>query len=113
MHDFLLAKEIIDELKKIAQEKGLDKVYPHTKNALFKPQKNHDNFGVGVKSVSIEIGSISLAHDGHPEHTEDISLSNLEFGLKSIAKGTVFENTNFKMKKVNGDNWKITDIEVE
>jgi Zn finger protein HypA/HybF involved in hydrogenase expression len=90
LHDFLLAKEIIDELNKIAQEKG-----------LIKP-----------KIVSIEIGSIGLAHDGHEEHTEDISLENLEFGLKSIAKGTIFENTEFKIKKVEGDNWKIANIEV-
>jgi len=90
LHDFLLAKEIIDELKRIAQEKGLNK----------------------IKSVNVEIGSISLAHDGHSEHTEDISLENLEFGLKSIAKGTIFENVEFKIKKVRGDNWKITDIEV-
>jgi Zn finger protein HypA/HybF involved in hydrogenase expression len=91
MHDFLLAKEILDELKKIAQEKGLNK----------------------IKSVSFEIGSISLAHDGHPEHTEDISLENLEFGLISIAKGTIFEDVEFKIEKVEGDNWKITNIEVE
>jgi Zn finger protein HypA/HybF involved in hydrogenase expression len=90
LHDFLLAKEIIDELKRIAQEKGLNK----------------------IKSVNVEIGSISLAHDGHSEHTEDISLESLEFGLKSIAKGTIFENVEFKIKKVRGDNWKITDIEV-
>jgi Zn finger protein HypA/HybF involved in hydrogenase expression len=91
VHDFLLAKEIIDELKSIAQKKGLNK----------------------VKSVSVETGSISLAHDGFDEHTEDISLENLEFGLKSIAKGTAFENTEFKINKIEGDNWKITDIEVE
>jgi Zn finger protein HypA/HybF involved in hydrogenase expression len=89
MHDFLLAKEIVDELKSIAQKKGLNK----------------------IKSVSVEIGSISLAHDGFDEHTEDISLENLEFGLKSITKGTTFENTEFKIKKVEGDNWKILDIE--
>lgn len=85
-----MAKEIVDELKKITQEKSLDK----------------------PKSVSIEIGTISLAHDGHPEHTEDISLENLEFGLKSIAKGTIFENTKWAIKKIKDDHWKITDIEV-
>jgi Zn finger protein HypA/HybF involved in hydrogenase expression len=90
MHDFLLAKEIIDELEKTAQEKGLKK----------------------IKKASLEISQISLAHDGLDEHTEDISLENLEFGLKSIAKGTIFENTEFKIKKVRGDHWKITDIEV-
>jgi Zn finger protein HypA/HybF involved in hydrogenase expression len=91
MHDFLLAKEIIDELEKISQKKGLNK----------------------IKSASIEIGSISLAHDGFDEHTEDVSLENLEFGLKNIAKGTIFENTEFKIIKIKGDNWKITDIEIE
>jgi len=90
MHDFLLAKEIIDELKKITLKKGFDK----------------------PKIVSVEIGSISLAHDGYSEHAEDVSLENLEFGLKNIAKGTIFENTKFKIKKVEGDYWKITDIEV-
>lgn len=90
MHDFLLAKEIVDELKKVCQEKGLDK----------------------PKSVSVEIGTISLAHDGHPEHAEDISLENLEFGLKSIAKGTDFEDTKWIIKKIQGDHWKIINIEV-
>lgn len=90
MHDFLLAKEIIDELGIISKEKGLNK----------------------IKSASIEVGTISLAHDGHPEHAEDISLENLGFGLRSIAKRTKFKNTKFKVKKIKGDNWKITEIEV-
>ena len=50
MHDFLLAKEIIEALKKIAAEKKIDK----------------------AKSVDIEIGAISLSHDGHPENLEEI-----------------------------------------
>ena len=90
MHDFILAKEIIDELKVIIKEKKIDK----------------------IKSVSLEIGMISLAHDGHPEHTEDISIDNLEFGLKNIIKNTLLEKTEFKIKKVTGDNWKISEIEV-
>jgi hypothetical protein len=49
MHDFLLAKEIIDELQKISQEKKIGK----------------------IKSVNIEIGQIALAHDGHPKHVEE------------------------------------------
>lgn len=90
MHDFLLAKEILFELEKIVGEKKL----------------SH------IKSVSIEVGQISLAHDGHPEHTEDISLENLQFGLKNIAKNGIFNETEFKIKKVFGSDWKITDIEV-
>lgn len=90
MHDFLLAKEIADELKKIALEKNIQK----------------------VKSVSLEIGAISMSHDGHPEHLEDINIDNLKFGIENIVKGTVFENAKFNLKKIVGDNWKITNIEV-
>ncbi|MEK7598265.1 MAG: hypothetical protein AAB487_00840 [Patescibacteria group bacterium] len=90
MHDFLLAKEIIRKLEKIIQKKGLNK----------------------PKIVSLEIGSIILSHDGMPEHAEDISLENLEFGLESIAKNTSLEGAKFNIKKVTGENWKIIDIEV-
>ena len=90
MHDFLLAKEIIGELEKIIQKRGLSK----------------------PKLVRIEIGSVVLSHDNMPEHAEDISLENLVFGLESIAKNTAFEGVRFDIKKVTGENWKITNIEV-
>ncbi len=90
MHDFLLAKEIIDELKKFAVERNI---------------KN-------IKKVNLEIGLISLAHDGFGEHTEDISVDNLEFGLKNISKNTPLENAEFEIKKIAGESWKITNIEV-
>jgi len=90
MHDFILAKEIIDELGAIIKEKKLE----------------------SVKKVNIEIGLVSLAHDGHAEHTEDISVENLQFGLMSIIKNTPLEKVEFEIKKVVGDNWKIMDIEV-
>lgn len=90
MHDFLLAKEIIDELKKISEVRKI----------------------VKIKSVNIEIGQIALAHDGHSEHIEDISLENLQFGLENIVKNTNLENVKFNIVKVTGENWKITDIEV-
>jgi len=91
MHDFMLAKEIVDKLLAIAEEKKLEK----------------------ISSVSLEIGSISLAHDGFPEHLEDISIENLEFGLKSIARNTILENAVFNIKKTAGENWKIVDIGVK
>jgi Zn finger protein HypA/HybF involved in hydrogenase expression len=91
MHDFLLAKEIVDELNAIMAEKKITK----------------------IKSVELEIGMVSLAHDGFSEHTEDISVENLEFGLKSIIKNTVLKNVEFVIKKVIGNNWRITNIEVE
>lgn len=91
MHDFLLAKEIINKTLAIIQGRNLK----------------------DVKSVSLEIGSVSLAHDGHPEHAEDISLENLQFGIENIAKNTILKNTKFDIKKVAGESWKITDIELE
>lgn len=94
MHDFLLAKEIIDEVLRIIAE-------------------NPELSGRDVKSVSLEIGSISLAHDGHAEHTEDISLENLEFGIENLVKDTALEGAKFNIKKVAGESWRITDIEVE
>ena len=91
MHDFLLAKEIIQELEQIVQKKGLNK----------------------PKSVDIEIGSITLTHDGIPEHAQEINLENLKFGLKSIAKNTILKDTLFKIKKTKGDDWKIVNIETD
>lgn len=91
MHDFLLAKEIIDKTLAIIQERSLK----------------------SIKSVSLEIGSISLAHDGHAEHTEDISIENLEFGIENLVKNTALEGAKFNIKKVAGESWRITDIEVE
>ena len=90
MHDFLLAKEIINKVLEIAKEKNL----------------------ANVKGVSIEIGSVALAHDDFPEHAEDISLENLEFGLKNIAKNTILKGTKFIISKFKGKSWKIVDIEV-
>lgn len=90
MHDFLLAKEIVDEALRIAKEKNISE----------------------IKSVDIEIGAIALAHDGFFEHAEEIDLENLEFGLKNIAKNTILKNTKFKIKKTEGENWKIANIEI-
>lgn len=90
MHDFLLAKEIAGRLAEIALEKDIKK----------------------IKKVYIEIGVISMSHDGHPEHLEDISAENLEFALKNIAKDGVFSDTQFFIQKVPGESWKIANIEV-
>ena len=90
LHDFLLAKEIISELERIISERNLKK----------------------VKKVYIEIGNVSLAHDDYPEHTEDISVENLQFGLKNISKGGIFKDTEFFVRKTSDGHWKITDIEV-
>ena len=90
MHDFILAKEILDELKNISSEKNIR----------------------DIKKVRIEIGQVSLAHDGYAEHMEDISEENLRFGLENITKNTPLQETLFEIKKIPGENWKITDMEV-
>jgi Zn finger protein HypA/HybF involved in hydrogenase expression len=90
MHDFLLAKEIVDETLRIAEMKKLSE----------------------VKAVDVEIGTIALAHDGMAEHAEDIDINNLKFGLENIAKNTILKNTRFSIKKVVGNNWKITNIKI-
>jgi Zn finger protein HypA/HybF involved in hydrogenase expression len=91
MHDFLLAKEIIDEVLKQAEDKNL----------------------ANIKIVKLEIGSIALSHDGFEEHTGDINLENLRFGLENIAKNTLLKDTEFIISKIKGDSWKISSIEVE
>jgi Zn finger protein HypA/HybF involved in hydrogenase expression len=90
MHDFLLSKEIIDQLLEIIEEKKLE----------------------SVKSVNLEIGAVSLAHDGFEEHEEDISLENLRFGLETASRDTVLEDAEFNITEIDGDDWKITGIEI-
>ena len=90
MHDFILAKQIAEKLRDIAWEKKLGK----------------------IKKVYLEIGEISLAHDGHEEHSEEINAENLEFALKSILKDEMFKGTRFFVEKTVGDSWKIVNIEV-
>ena len=91
MHDFMLAKEIVDEVLKIAEEKKLSQ----------------------ITKVSVEIGQIAMAHDGHAEHTEDISEENLQFGIATVAKNTILENTIFVIKKVPGESWRIVEMDAE
>lgn len=88
MHDFLLAKEIIDTVLSKVEENNLKK----------------------VSEVVLEIGTINMAHDGFDEHMEDINIDNLEFGLKTISKGTILENVKFKISKIKGESWKLVSI---
>lgn len=88
MHDFILAKQIIDEVLKIAKEKKLEK----------------------ISEVDLAVGQIAMAHDGFDEHVHDLTAENIAFNLKSIAKGTILENAKFNIKKIQGDYWKITNI---
>ncbi|MFA7208914.1 MAG: hypothetical protein WC120_01390 [Parcubacteria group bacterium] len=95
MHDFLLAKEIVDAVLRISREKNIG----------------------NIKSVSLEIGGASMPHDhhhdhAHDEHFDELNLENVRFGIESIAKDTILKNTRFEIEKAAGDNWKITNIEV-
>lgn len=89
MHDFLLAKEIVDAILNIAKEKKLSE----------------------VSKVFLEIGQIALAHDGFDEHVEDVSTENLQFGIETITKNTILEKTIFEIKKTNDESWRIVEIE--
>jgi Zn finger protein HypA/HybF involved in hydrogenase expression len=91
LHDFLLAKQIVDKRLDIAKERNLS----------------------DIKSVTLEIGSIALGHDNIPEHTEEISIENLEFGIKSLTKGTILDEANFVIKRAEGSDWKIINIEAD
>jgi Zn finger protein HypA/HybF involved in hydrogenase expression len=88
MHDFMLAKEIVEEVLRIAAEKKLSE----------------------VKKVFVEIGQIAMAHDGFDEHVEDVSLENLQFGIEAVAKNTLLEKTEFDIMKVPGENWIIKEL---
>jgi len=87
----MLAKEIIDEVAKIAEEKNL----------------------TGIKKVNLEIGSVAMDHEGFDEHSEDIDLENLRFHLDNLALNKGLKEVIFSIKKISGENWRITEIEVE
>ena len=57
-----------------------------------------------VKIVEIELGE-------YIEHGADITADNLDFNLKMLCKGTAAEGAEFKINKVQGDNyWKLISI---
>lgn len=91
MHDFLLAKEIIEKIIEVIKEKKLRK----------------------VSVVYLEVGSITMSHDGMPEHADEISTENLRFGLESLAKNTALEGAKFEIERVNGNEWKIKHMEAK
>lgn len=88
MHDFILAKEIADKISEIAKENNLEK----------------------ISKVVLEIGTVSLAHDGFEEHEEDISIDNLKFGLEEILKQGGYSGIDFQISKTNDESWKLVSI---
>lgn len=91
MHDFILAKQIIEKVLEIVKEKKLQ----------------------NISAVRLGIGSISMAHDGIPEHAEEIQTEHLQFGLESLAKNTVLEGARFEIERIEGNEWKVKSMEAE
>lgn len=98
MHDFLLAKEIVDEILRIIEEKKI---------------KN-------IETVFLEIGGASIPHNHqhdhrhmHDEHFDELNMDNVRFGIESIARDTVLKNTKFIIKKTQGANWKISSLKTQ
>jgi Zn finger protein HypA/HybF involved in hydrogenase expression len=88
MHDFLLAKEIADKILEVAKENKLEK----------------------ISQVVVNLGTISMAHGEFEEHAEEISVENLRFGLEGILGQSGFNEIEFKISKVEGDNWELVSI---
>lgn len=92
MHDVLLAKQIFDELIKIAKDRKFDK----------------------IKSVKLEIGSVAFSHNDTNDtekHIEEINPGNIQFILESLAPKNGLGEVKFDIKKIPGDSWKILEIE--
>jgi len=82
MHDFHLANQILKTVLEYAQKNGFKK----------------------IKKIELELGSIL-------EHEEYILPENLVFNFNLLAKNTVAESAELKIKKIDGDNWKLVSIE--
>ena len=61
--------------------------------------------GKKVKKVAIKLGKII-------EHEEEIKPENLKYNLKLLSKNTNFQNTEFEIKIIKGNKYKIDYIEV-
>lgn len=90
MHDFLAAKDIINEVLSSAKKNNL-KV---------------------INKVLIELGNKKYEHGEHA-HIEMINQKNLEFNLKLIAKNTAAEKANFIIKKSDIPDIIVREIEGE
>lgn len=82
VHDFHLANEVLKTVLEYASQNGL---------------KN-------VSRVRIELGSLI-------EHGEEILPENLIHNFKLLAKDTIVQNAELKIKTIKGNIWKLLDIE--
>lgn len=82
MHDFLIAKEILDAVLAEARKRGLKR----------------------VTSVELELGSIE-------EHGQTIKPANLRYNFRLLAKGTPAVRATVKITPGAGASYRITAIE--
>jgi len=83
MHDFYLAKELLEKVLKVANKNKLKR----------------------IKRVSVELGTME-------EHGEDISASNLKFNFKMLAKDTPASQAKLEIIKIKKPNfWGLKEIE--
>jgi Zn finger protein HypA/HybF involved in hydrogenase expression len=67
-------------------------------------EKANDNKLLQVKKITIEIGSVV-------EHGEEINPENLVFNLKLLAENTPAQGAEISIKKVEGNTWRLVEIE--
>ncbi len=83
MHDFYLAKQILDEVVRAAKKNRLKK----------------------IKRVVIGLGSFV-------EHDEEILPDNLKNNFRLLAKNTIAESAELVIKKLNKNNhWELVEID--
>jgi Zn finger protein HypA/HybF involved in hydrogenase expression len=85
MHDFYLAKELLEKVLKVADKNKLKK----------------------INKVSVELGTME-------GHGEDITAANLKFNFKMLAKNTAASGAKLEIKKIKRPNfWGLTEVEGE
>ena len=67
-------------------------------------EKANDNKLLKVTKIVIELGTMI-------EHGQDIDPDNLAFNLKLLTKNTPAREAEVVVKKVQGDSWKLVEIE--
>jgi len=67
-------------------------------------EKAIENKLLQVKKIVIELGSMV-------EHGQDLNADNLAFNIKLLAQSTLAKGTEVIIKKVEGNSWKLVEIE--
>ena len=84
MHDLFEAQKILKKVIEKAQEAGAKK----------------------INSASIGIGSII-------EHGEELLPETIKFNLEKLSEGTIAQGARFDVRKIEGDIWKLDEMDVD